>query len=129
FQNILVLIEDTIKEPTRFGGKRVRTLISYKDIRRLIGSVLPRVYRRSYGTLIHWKGSKGSIRWSIQSTAIGRIGRQRPVQRRRQKTNKKHFVQKDVSRRLFLSTFKSGRPSPEEKIKINSDALTILRPT
>ncbi|KAL2730741.1 hypothetical protein V1478_005154 [Vespula squamosa] len=43
-------------------------------------------------------------------------------------STKDHFVQKNVSWGLFFSTLKSCRPSPEEKIKINRDALSVLRP-
>ncbi|KAL2730736.1 LOW QUALITY PROTEIN: myb-like protein X [Vespula squamosa] len=43
-------------------------------------------------------------------------------------STKEHFVQKNVSWGLFFSTLKSCRPSPEEKIKINRDALSVLRP-
>ncbi|KAL2730735.1 hypothetical protein V1478_005152 [Vespula squamosa] len=34
-----------------------------------------------------------------------------------------HFAEKNVSWGLFFSTLKSCRPSPEEKIKIDRDAL------
>ncbi|KAL2730734.1 hypothetical protein V1478_005160 [Vespula squamosa] len=39
-----------------------------------------------------------------------------------------HFAEKNDCRIPSISTFKSGRRRPEEKIKINGDALTVLRP-
>ncbi|KAL2711426.1 hypothetical protein V1478_018928 [Vespula squamosa] len=60
--------------------------------------------------------------------AVGRIGPQRAVRRRMRRPNKKHVAEENVSRSPSFSTLKSGRRSREEKIKINRNALSVLRP-
>ncbi|KAL2730744.1 hypothetical protein V1478_005161 [Vespula squamosa] len=81
-----------------------------------------------------------SFRYRIESRAIGHVGSHTTSHAESEETwdastnkgllfsTKEHFVQKNVSWGLFFSTLKSCRPSPEEKIKIDRDTLSVLRP-